>query len=184
MSFQEDFFKKHDYYEIIIRLLQRRESVEIELTGLCMKPLLQEKDLITIKPIAVSQLNCGDIVLYHINGRLKCHRFLKFKKGVNENQYLITKSDRRIGYDPPVSPDNFLGIIVRTKRGARILNYETKKWKVINFCLGKTSPLISKVEYQSNLLIHNSRIFASKLFRLITGTNFREFIKKQNTLNN
>ena len=92
-SFQEEFFRKHDYYKIIILLLQKGEPVEIMLTGHCMKPLLCEGDLISIRPIQADALRCGDVAMYHVNGRLKAHRFLRFIP-VYGTQHLLTKSDR------------------------------------------------------------------------------------------
>jgi hypothetical protein len=143
--FAEDFFAKHSYHSIAIKLLQNNQTVDIPLTGHCMKPLLYETDIITVKPIVAENLYCGDVVLYHINGRLKCHRFLRFHN-IADEQYLITKSDRRHYHDPPVPVCDLLGKIVKVKRNAKITEYESIKWQRINYALGKLSTFISKIE--------------------------------------
>ncbi len=177
MQFKDEFFEKHTFHEVVILLLQKGEITELPLTGHCMKPLLRENDLITVKPITIDQLKYGDIVLYHIEGRLKCHRFLTFKT-IEGKQYLITKSDRRLRYDIPVPYDFFLGTVIRVKKGAIIVDYETAKWKRINYCLGKLSPFLSIVEYCIKFPIHFPRRCASRLFRLVMGTNYRAWKEK------
>jgi signal peptidase I len=177
-QFQEAFFKKHGFHKINILLLQKGEIVEIPLTGHCMKPLLQENDLITIKPIPVYQLRCGDVVLYHIEGRLKCHRFLRFKT-IQEQQYLITKSDRRLGYDPPVLPDNYLGKVIKLQRGHNSINFNTLFISILNIILGKLSPYLSKIEYRSKSIYWFLRKCASRAFRMVMGVGYQEYIKRK-----
>ena len=177
MSFQEEFFQKHSYHEIVIQLLKNGELAELPLTGHCMKPLLKENDLITVKPIPVHLLICGNIALYHINGRLKCHRFLKFKN-IQGKPYLITKSDRRLGYDAPVPLESFLGIVIQIKKKNLIINYETKRWGRINYVLGKLSPFLSFAEYYLSIPIRLPRKCASRLFCLVMGINFRAWKEK------
>lgn len=151
-KFQENFFRKHSYYKIIKLLLQNGKFVQIPLTGYCMRPLLCENDLITIEPIQVEQLYCGNIAIYHINGKLKAHRFLKFIT-ISGEKYIMTKSDRRYSYDKPIPITNFLGIVTQVKKGNSTINYESKKWKLINFFLGKFSPYISIVEQPIKFLV-------------------------------
>ncbi len=177
-KFREEFFKKHDYYQIIILLLKKGESVQVLLTGHCMKPLLCENDLITIQPITAEQLCCGNVAIFHFIGRLKAHRFLKFLT-IDAQKHIVTKPDRRSGCDSPVSVIDFLGRITQVRKGNRTINYESKKWKFINSFLGKFSPYISIVEHSLVLLIRLPRKFASRVFKLVMGINFREYIKKE-----
>jgi hypothetical protein len=165
-GFQEEFFKKHDYYKIIILLLQKGETVEIPLTGHCMKPFLCEGDLITVTPVRAEQLHCGNVAVYQINGRLKAHRFLRFVT-IDGIRHIITKSDRRYGYDLPVPLTAFLGVITQVKKGGRVIDYETDRWKRINFLLGKTSPCISLIERPIFFLLRLPRRCAGKLYRSV-----------------
>ncbi|NTU70000.1 hypothetical protein HGB13_04250 [bacterium] len=165
-EFAEAFFAKHSYHSIAIKLLQNNQIVDIPLTGHCMKPLLRETDIITVKPVKVENLSCGDIVLYHINGRLKCHRFLRFNN-YDDKQYLITKSDRRHTCDPPVPSSNLLGKVVHVERNGKKIDYETTKWTRINFVLGKISPIISNIERPAVLLYRIPRKAASIIRRAV-----------------
>jgi hypothetical protein len=164
-TFQEEFFKKHDYYKVITLLLQKGEPVEIMLTGHCMKPLLCEGDLIFIRPIQADALRCGDVAIYHVNGRLKAHRFLRFITLDRQGQkHLLTKSDRRHRCDPPVSAANFLGIISKVTRGGRTMDYETRMWQAVNLLLGKLSPSISVIERPIVFLLRLPKRAARKIF--------------------
>jgi hypothetical protein len=165
-TFQEEFFKKHDYYKVITLLLQKGEPVEIMLTGHCMKPFLHEGDLITVKPVRAQALACGDVAVYHINGRLKAHRFLRFVT-IDGIRHIITKSDRRYGYDPPVPLSTFLGVITQVKKGDRTMNYESRNWRSINFLLGKLSPSISVIERPIVFLLRLPKRAARKLYRTV-----------------
>jgi len=176
-QFHEIFFKKHDYYTIVKLLLQNGQIVEIPLTGHCMTPLLCENDLITIQPIQVEQLCCGNVAIYHINGRLKAHRFIKFIT-INGQKHIITKSDRRYGYDKPVPVSEFLGIITQVKKSNRTINYQSKKWKLINHSLGKFSPYISIAEQPIMFFIRLPRKCASKIFKWVMGINYRAYMRK------
>lgn len=162
-SFQEEFFKKHDYYKIIILLLQKWEPVEIMLTGHCMRPLIRERDLISIRPAQTDELRCGDVAVYQVNGRLKAHRFLKFV-AVDGTSRLLTKSDRRLRCDPPVPAANFLGIITKVTHGGRTMDYETKTWQAVNRLLGKLSPFISLIERPIVFLLWLPKRAAKKIF--------------------
>ena len=165
-SFQEAFFRKHDYYKIIILLLQKGEPVEIMLTGHCMRPLLRERDLISIRPAQTDELRCGDVAVYQVNGRLKAHRFLKFV-AVDGTRHLLTKSDRRFHCDPPVPAANFLGIISKVTHGGRVMDYETRTWRAVNLLLGKLSPSISLIERPIVFLLRLPRRCADKLLRAV-----------------
>ncbi len=164
-TFQEEFFRKHDYYKIIILLLQKGEAVEIMLTGHCMKPLLREKDLISIRPMQADALRCGDVAMYHVNGRIKAHRFLRFIP-VDGIKHLLTKSDRRHRCDPPVPVSNFLGIISKVTRNGRTMNYESRTWQTVNLLLGKLSPSISVIERPLVFLLRLPKRAARRIFLL------------------
>ena len=165
-EFAEAFFAKHSYHSIAIKLLQNNQIVDIPLTGHCMKPLLRETDIITVKPVTVETLSCGDVVLYHIDGRLKCHRFLRFNN-YDDTLYLITKSDRRDTYDPPVPIHDLLGKVIKIERSGKKYDYESIKWMRINFALGKLSPFISKIERPAVLLYRIPRKAASIIRRAV-----------------
>jgi hypothetical protein len=163
-TFQEEFFKKHDYYKIITLLLQQGEAVEIILTGHCMKPLLREGDLISIRPMQADALRCGDVAVYHVNGRLKAHRFLRFIT-VAGQQHLLTKGDRRHRCnDPPVPAANFFGIISKVTKNGRTMDYETRTWKTVNLLLGNLSPSISVIEQPLMFLLRLPKRAARKVF--------------------
>ncbi len=165
-TFQEEFFKKHDYYKVITLLLQQGEPVEIMLTGHCMKPLLCEGDLIFIRPMQTDALCCGDVAVCRVKGRLRTHRFLRFITLDGEG-HLLTKSDRGHCCDPPVPAEDFLGIICKVTRNNKTMDYETKTWQAINPLLGKLSPFISVIERPFVFLLRLPKRCAGKLYRAV-----------------
>ena len=180
-SFQKVFFNKHNFLETTRYLLKNRERIQLTITGDCMTPLLKKHDLVTVKSTHVDQLLSGDIVVFLFNEEFKAHRFIKLKT-IEKQEYIITKSDRRKNYDPPVSITNFIGKVILVKNGTKTINYESRKWNIINHILGKLSPYLSFVEHYLLFPIRLPRKCASWLFRLIMGTNYRNYIKKRKTL--
>jgi hypothetical protein len=168
-SFQDIFFKKHSSQKIAILLLQQGETVQIPLTGRCMKPFLHENDLITIEPINPEKLICGDVAVFQFQGMLKAHRFLK-RKVIEGEKYLITKGDRRFRYDDPVPFKNLLGKIIQVKRREHHMDYTLKKWRRMNYMIGKLTPFLTFVEYPYS---RNRRMIV-KCIRTIVGENYKE----------
>jgi len=177
-KFQEEFFIKHDYYQLIAVLLQKGETVTIPLYGYCMRPFIENGDTATIKSIVAKDLKCGDIVVCKFESRFKIHRFLGFKTYLGQ-KHLVTKGDKCITKDGLVPFSLLLGKIIQVKKNNRIVNYESKKWNLINFLLGKLSPYISIAERIVMLLIRLPRKGASKVFKLVMGVNYRENVKKR-----
>ncbi len=178
MQFQEEFLKRHNYYEVISLLLQNGERVRMNLYGFCMRPFIKNGENVTIKPIKPEDLRCGDIIVSQFNDRFKIHRFLKFKT-ISDTKFIIAKGDRCINIDSPVSLNLLLGKITHVNKGQKIIGYETPTWKSINFILAKLSPYISKIEQYPKVVIRFPRKCASKIFRLIMGTNFRTYLEEK-----
>ncbi|MCW5212633.1 hypothetical protein VU04_06955, partial [Desulfobulbus sp. TB] len=111
-------------------------------------------------------LRCGDVAVYHVNGRLKAHRFLRFIT-VDGTKHLQTKSDRRYRCDPPVPVANFLGIISKVTRNNRTMDYETGTWQAVNPLLRKLSPFISVIERLIVFLLRLPKRCARKLYRAV-----------------
>jgi signal peptidase I len=175
-SLQDTFFEKHSYHKIAILFLQKGETVQIPLSGHCMKPLLSENDLVTIQPMKAENIKCGDVAVFQIHGELKAHRFLRFKI-IDENTYLITKGDRRLHCDSPVPSENLLGKITQVKKGNKIVDYRSPKWDKINYLLGKLSPYLSYIEYP---FIRSRRLFAICM-KYALGEKYTARIKKMLT---
>jgi signal peptidase I len=150
---QKDFFKKHNEYKIITLLLKNGEAVRTKLFGYCMRPFIKNGEIVTIKPIKLEELRCGDIVVYQSGDRLKAHRFLKFKT-ISGDTYIITKGDKSIHVDPPISLNRFLGKVTDIEKGDRIISFESMKWKIINYFFGKLFLYLSIMKYS---YIHSRR---------------------------
>ncbi len=175
MQFEEDFFKRHDYYSIIASLLKKGEKVQIKLYGHCMSPFVRNGEIVTISPVSHLKLCCGDIIVYKYKDRFKIHRFLRLVQIENES-FLISKGDRAMNIDPPVSLEAFLGKLLLLHRGSRILNLENPYCRVVSFIIGKISPC----KFRIYCFFYFPKRIASKLFKTIFGVNFRTYIQRFN----
>ncbi len=165
-GFQEEFFRKHNYFEVTALLLKNGQTVDMSLYGYCMRPFIRNGDSVLIRPIKPAQLRCGDIAVYRLGNRFKIHRFLGMQNILGKD-HLITKGDRCVNRDPPVLLSEFLGVITQVKKGGRVIDYETDRWKRINFMIGKTSPWISLIERPIFFLLRLPRRCAGKLYRSV-----------------
>ncbi|MCI5158996.1 MAG: hypothetical protein D3906_11300, partial [Candidatus Electrothrix sp. AUS1_2] len=106
------------------------------------------------------------VAVYHVNGRLKVHRFLRCIQ-LDGKEHLLTKSDRRFRCDPPVSAANFLGSISKVTRNGRTMNYESRTWRAVKLLLGKLSPSISVIERLIVFLLRLPKRCARKVCRVV-----------------
>ncbi|MFA8450677.1 MAG: hypothetical protein ACEPOW_08285 [Bacteroidales bacterium] len=144
---EKEIYKKHAPHKIAINLLKKGVEVDLKLTGHCMRPIMQENDTIHIIPIPFKSLNYGDIAVFFIeDNRIKTHRFIRFKR-INGKLCIITKSDRRKSYDPPIPISQFLGIVSCVKRGNKIYDFCCVRWRKINFLLSKLSRPLGIIEF-------------------------------------
>lgn len=177
MEFQEEFFKKHNYYSVISLLLQKGETVQMRLYGYCMTPFVRNGDLVTIAPVRVENLRCGDIVVYKNGDKFKIHRFLRFRT-IQGSTCIITKGDRAVTVDPPVSSELILGKLVSVHRKASVVDFNSLVMKVLNFIVGKLSPYYSLKQRLFNF----PRRCASVLFKKMAGITYREWTQRKESI--
>ncbi len=91
-------------------------SIVIRYTGWSMYPTFFPHDLLTCRATSVHSLHRGDIVVVRskksIPEHMTVHRVCEIKEGK-----IITRGDNTDRPDEdPVTPDNFVGVVVRAKR--------------------------------------------------------------------
>lgn len=100
----------------ISNLLLRGNKVRLRLVSNCMYPTLKEGDILKVEPISPEKVRPSEIILYHNQGKLFCHRLLKrFQRmGIT---YGIAKGDASTSPLPPFAIDQILGCVVGAERG-------------------------------------------------------------------
>jgi signal peptidase I len=97
-------------------VLRQNLTVHLRAWGTSMLPALWPGDLLTIQSVTDDQLRPGDIVLVLDNGRFLIHRLIE-KQHDQGLSHLITRGDAMPQNDPPANISDFLGRVVRIRRG-------------------------------------------------------------------
>jgi signal peptidase len=84
-----------------------------------MHPTIRHGDLITVEPVAPSNLKRGDIILYRLQNSCIAHRIVNIEEQIGCGLTLILRGDASITCDAPVKPEQVLGKVVCLKRGHR-----------------------------------------------------------------
>jgi len=83
-----------------------------------MTPAVQPGDLLSIQRVDFQEISVGQIVLFVRDGRLITHRVVE-KSSVPGLPCLVTRGDRVVQNDLPVSPGELLGRVTFIERGGR-----------------------------------------------------------------
>lgn len=103
-------------------------EVRLRVFGTSMAPAMLPGDLVTVRRAGLGEISAGDVVLFLKRGRLFVHRVVGHPaapaQNLNEEARLITRGDRLLHNDPPVSSEELLGRVVGVERGDRRIEVE------------------------------------------------------------
>lgn len=106
--------------EEIVRTLG---EVRLRVTGTSMVPSILPGDFVSVHRASPQEISPGEVVLFSRNGQMIIHRVVDRKLAATENgrgeSCLITRGDRVLENDPPVSSIELLGRVVSIERGSR-----------------------------------------------------------------
>ena len=122
-------------WKIANRVLGAEKEMPCRIVSGSMSPFLRINDIVWLRPIAVSELRFGDIVLFDDNGKRIVHRFLKRGK-IGNQEILVTKGDAVPHEDLPTSENQLLAKVVRVERGSRKINLESRSGRLLNVTIG------------------------------------------------
>lgn len=104
--------------ELAAEVVRRFGSLRLRVTGTSMAPAVQPGDLLSIRRADLEEVSPGEIVLFTRHGRLFAHRVVA-RDSASPEPRLLTRGDRRLKNDPPVSSSEFLGRVTSIERGER-----------------------------------------------------------------
>jgi signal peptidase I len=93
-------------------------EIRLRVFGASMVPSILPGDLISVQRAVVSEISCGEIVMYVREGRMFVHRMVG-RTDSPELSLLITRGDRLRYNDPPVSSSELLGKVISIERAGR-----------------------------------------------------------------
>jgi signal peptidase I len=98
-------------------------EVRLRVMGTSMVPSILPGDYVTIQRANAQEISPGEVVLFLRNGQLILHRVVDRKLAATTDRpgesWLITRGDRVLQDDPPVSSLELLGRVVSIERGSR-----------------------------------------------------------------
>jgi signal peptidase I len=134
-------------WDIAMELLNNRNMVKFQAPGVSMSPFIWHNEMITVKPCSHEDLTFGDIILYYgfgnqsrqlsipLEDKKIVHRFL-WRREIGGESRLITKGDNNYLCDPPVSPHQVLGKVVKIEKNGWKLRLDSTLGRLLNTLCG------------------------------------------------
>ena len=102
------------------KFLIDKGSIELNIKGTSMIPLISDKDRVKVHPLTKKPLKIFDIIVYwQNNNKFVCHYFWKDKRQTNPHnhkQLVVTRPLNPPGkFDFPVNKDHILGLVTNFK---------------------------------------------------------------------
>ena len=127
--------------QLFIDLLREGHVIRSWAVGGSMSPCIKKGDLLSVKPISLEQAGIGEIVAYRkdeSHSVLTTHRVVA--RGKDQGQcYLITKGDRNLYRDFPLSPQDVLGKVVGIERKGQVISLETPFYRLHGYLRARLS---------------------------------------------
>lgn len=93
-----------------------------ETTGFSMWPFLKTGERIVVKKVTPEDLKIGDIILYHFNNQMVCHRLAK-KAAYGSGYLLYTWGDASPNLGEPITEKALVGKVISILRNGRVINF-------------------------------------------------------------
>lgn len=95
-------------------------TIRLQATGTSMVPAIQPRDILTIRPVLEHEVAVGDLVVFAVEQALVVHRVVRISTPAGERQ-LVTRGDRLLHDDAPISWSAVLGRVVQVERRKHIV---------------------------------------------------------------
>ena len=120
-------------------LLSLGFGVRFRAPGTSMHPTIRHGDLITVEPVASSNLKRGDIILYRLRNDFIAHRLVNIEERNGCGLTFFLRGDASTTCDAPVKPTQVLGKVVLLERGQRRIDpysLRVRLWSMLYLWLG------------------------------------------------
>ena len=111
-----------DFYMLTKEVLTRGDSLRFRARGNSMRPSIKDGDILSIKPIAATKIQIGDVILFWQEERIFVHRVVK--RRIENEGMLIVKGDSHLRPDRPVHPDQVLGKVTSIEREGKKTRFD------------------------------------------------------------
>jgi signal peptidase len=121
-------------------LLSLGLGVRFRAPGTSMHPTIRHGDVITVGPVAPSNLKRGDIILYRCQSNCIAHRVVRIEERYGRELTFIVRGDASTSYDAPVKPEQVLGKVVCLERDHQIIDpysLRIRLWSILYLWLAR-----------------------------------------------
>lgn len=116
-------------------LLQAGIAVHFRASGASMLPLIQEGDILLVKPVAPCQICVGDVVLFTTEEcRPLVHRVIKRQKRAQCYSFLL-KADQASEEDGLIAQEEVLGRLESVERAGREISMRSLAYRMMGLGL-------------------------------------------------
>lgn len=132
--------------DAVRRQIQEKQQVILTAHGQSMFPYIQQGDRCTFIDWNTADLKKGDVVLYQSQtGTLIAHRLLADKRDELSHLFYIIKGDTNLKSDPPVYPNQIIGVLAHIKPSRRVIRISHLFYRI--WC-----PFVLRISFASRLL--------------------------------
>ena len=156
---------------LIFPALKKGQRVRITGNGNSMLPFIHNNDVVELEMIRTLPVK-GDIVLVQCSEKKYIiHRIAKIKK-----EKVFLRGDAQLVCEGPFTFENILGKVTKSFHNGQIRTHHQGMWHFAGLIWIHTYKIVRFTKF----VIWFPRKCASKIFRLIMGTNFRAYLEKEN----
>ena len=127
--------------QLFINLLREGHAIRCLAVGVSMSPCIKKGDFLMVQPIAFEETGIGEIVAFRRDDShsvLTTHRVVQQGKD-GDRRYLITKGDRNLYRDFPLSPQHILGKVTGIERNGLVISLETPFYRLRGYLKARLS---------------------------------------------
>jgi signal peptidase I len=107
--------ENRELIEIAEHAISAGQSVRMVAGGWSMFPFFRPRDVLTIAPVNIQEINAGELVVFRRDGRWIAHRVIRIQKSETEIT-LVTCGDGCLFSDEPISEGIFVGRVIAMSR--------------------------------------------------------------------
>ena len=112
-----------------------------DITGFSMWPFLKTGEKVVIKKVLAGDLSVGDIILYHYNNQMICHRLAR-KVARGHGYLLYTCGDAGSNLGKPITEEALVGKVIGILRKGHIVDF-TGRWRhFVNWFIVEFAPFL------------------------------------------
>lgn len=118
MSNDERIIDLDEAHKLGASLLAEGRTVRVKLGGSSMFPFLRQGDVAQIKPVPITELKRGQVIVFEHKGRWTAHRLVAIRNKATI-PHLLAHGDSVRRADPPILKEYYLGVVKGFSRNGK-----------------------------------------------------------------